>query len=134
MWRSWFLTSQHPPRRLRPEGLLCRRGLGVRRLLPRPIMGRAPVLTPMPLMGRVPVLPPTPLMGRAPVLLPEPPMGRVRVLLLKPYMGLRRVSLRTRRRTWGRITMRPSPRRILARTMILAMVPVLEVGDLVTLG
>ena len=33
-----------------------------------------------------------------------------------------------------RITMRPSPKRIVARTMILAMGPVLGVGDLVTLG
>jgi len=73
-------------------------------------------------------------MGRVLVLLPEPPMGRVLVLLLKPYIGLRRVPQRTRRRTRGRITMRPSPRKIVARTMILAMGPVLGVRDLVTLG
>ena len=84
-------------------------------------------------MGRAPVPPPTPPMGRAPVLLPEPPMGRAPVLPLKPYMGLRQVPRRTRRRTRGRITMRPSPRRVVARTMILAMGPVLVVGDLVTL-
>jgi len=100
---------------------------------PRPIMGRALVLL-TPTMGQAPVLLPTPLMGRAPVLLPEPPMGRAPVLPLKPYMGLRRVPRRTRRRTRGRITMRPSPKRIVARTMILAMGPVLGVGDLVTLG
>jgi len=140
-WSLRNLSASSAP----PQGLLCRRRLGVRHLLPRPIMGRAlvlptppmgpaPVLPPMPLMGRVPVLLPTPLMGRAPVLLPEPPMGRMLFLLLQPYMGLRRAPRRTRRRTRGRIIMRPSPRRILARTMIRAMGPVLGIGDLVTLG
>jgi len=123
-----------PPRRLRPEGWLCRRRLGVRRLHPHPIMGRAPVLLLTPTMGRAPVLSPRPPMGRAPVLLPKPPMGRAPVLPLKPYMGLGLVSWRIRRRTRGRITMHPNPSRIAARTMILAMGPVLGVGELVTLG
>jgi len=61
-------------------------------------------------------------------------MGRAPVLPPKPYMGLGQVPRRTRRRTRGRITMIPSPRRIVARNMILAMGPVLGVGDLVTLG
>jgi len=78
--------------------------------------------------------PPPPHMGRAPVLPLKPTMGRAPVLPLKPYMGLRRAPRRTRRRTRGRITMRPSPRKIVARNMILDMGPVLWVGDLVTLG
>jgi len=65
-------------------------------------------------------------------LLPRLSMRLAPVLRHKPFMGLRGALRRTRRRSRGRIIMRP--RRTVARTIILAMGPVPGAGDRVTLG
>jgi len=107
-------------RRFRPPAPSHRRRTSVRRLLPRPIMGRARVSRPHPITGGGRVHIPRPLMGRAPV------------SRLCTRMGRRRDRRPTRRAPRGRST---TPLKwVLARVIALAWPRALGVIDLWSRG